>query len=892
MGNNPALTEAVPSAPGLARRVATLVRGTMEGLVLLMVGLSPWAFGCRPPVFEAVLFVGLAVLLGLWALRMLLEWRLIWTSCPVALCLAGLFILGVWQITPLRPSILETVSPSTASLDSRLLPASPDRLPGGQVAEPVALAAGSTISLYPAGTRAVVLQILAVFALYAVVRSNLTSAASFRRLAVVCLVNGFMLSLFGLLQFFTSPSKTVYWFLPTEALVFGPFNRNVFACYNNLCIGLGIGALLSANSASRGATAVAAAAPRERLVPAARRSLPALAWIGAALTLMLAAQALSLSRGGLLSLLGALGLCSILALFAPSRLKPLAQFVPLSLLILGLAVGLVAWFGMDRVQARLGTLGEKETFEVGRPEGWTTALPWVKDFPVWGAGYGTFPYLEQLRRAPNSGPDFFWDHAHNNYLEILLEGGAVGLAVGLAAIAAVYRFGLHGLMRRDELRAGPLALGALFAFTTLVLHSFVDYGLYYPATAVLAAVLCAQVSGLGRAGAVIPVADDDPLWRRTAGCLLGAGCVIVVCFLLASEGRADLLASRYRGAARVHERTANEEGQARRIAYLEAAAFLRPEDASLQLDLADAYYESYTHQTYRTEQRRRALAVAEVLLIGADARPPSALLAGLVSAGSGLTASALTQEQQWEAENRQFDREYLIPSLRHYLLARNLCPLLDRPHIRLAAHATGMDRTDPVAVHLDRARLVVPYKAQIWYLSGLQDLEAGHQEEAWEKWHKSLECSNEYLPGILAHSRKHMSVAEIATRVLPDDPVELNEAAGIVRRQGEDDRPVLEKALEMLEQPRSKRTPELLHLRAEILHRLQQPDRSLLAYEELLSQATSPPEWRLEFAQLLSERGRLQESRRELVRLLDDDPQNEAARSLYTQIIRRIAAGD
>src|SRR5205807_1640828 len=108
------------------------------------------------------------------------------------------------------------------------------------------LAAGTTLSLYPGVTRLELVRLLAVFLLFAVVRNNVASVASLRRLSVAALVNGALLTLFGIAQFFTSHPHTLYWSYPVPHAVFGPFIcRNHFAFYTNLCFGLGIGLLLA-----------------------------------------------------------------------------------------------------------------------------------------------------------------------------------------------------------------------------------------------------------------------------------------------------------------------------------------------------------------------------------------------------------------------------------------------------------------------------------------------------------------------------------------------------------------------------------------------------------------------------------------------------------------------
>src|SRR5262249_48723760 len=154
------------------------------------------------PGFELLLFAGVSLVLLLWAARMLLEGQLTWQKCPVALCLAALFLLGVWQITPLTKPVLASVSPGTSQLYDQLLPEQPQSFPGEE-AHPSPVPVGTTISLYPAATRMLLVRLLAVFLVFVAVRNNIASEASLRRLAIAATVNGAALSLFALVQFFS-----------------------------------------------------------------------------------------------------------------------------------------------------------------------------------------------------------------------------------------------------------------------------------------------------------------------------------------------------------------------------------------------------------------------------------------------------------------------------------------------------------------------------------------------------------------------------------------------------------------------------------------------------------------------------------------------------------------
>jgi tetratricopeptide (TPR) repeat protein len=797
----------------------------MEAVVLALVVASPWAFGCVHALPKLALALGLAALLGLWAVRLLVEWRLTWHRCPVALCLAGLFLLGVFQITPLPAGALDTLSPATARLCRQLLPASPEQVTAGESLEPDRFFAGSAVSVYPGGTYAVLVQVLAVVALFVVVRNNVASSASFRRLALVALVNGAALALFGLVHFFSAPPHVVYWSIPSGGAVFGPFiNKNHFACYINLSFGLGLGALLAAAATSDG----------EHRPPLLLNLLkqPALLWLGGALSLMLAASVLCLSRGGLLSLVAAAVPC--LLLLARRRSRRWRGLLA-GLLVGAAALGLVAWLGREAVEERMSTLWQGQAFEDGRWALWERTLPIAGDFPLWGAGYGTFQYLEPLRRPPASGLDFAYDHAHNDYLELLIEGGALALALALAAAALTYARGARAFRRRNAADAG-LALGALFGLGAVLAHSVGDFGMHIPAVPLLATVVAAQLCALGarRHGRTPPAVS-----LRLGGLApLGgaAAAVLVAMTLTAAAWRAEA-AERYRLAAGRCPAD-DEDAQARRLAYLRAATALVPEDAGLERDLARAYLDAY------------------------------------------------------ERGGRGSDD--LHDALRHYLRARALCPLLDEPHLRLAVHVGDMAQSDAMLSYLARAQLVLPYDERVWYLSGKEEAARGRPELAWPCWLRSLECSDRFLQPILEEGLRSLPADEVAERILPDQPGLLLRAAALLEARPEaaaSARPFLEKAVRLLDARTGSLDRDELYARARARRSLGRFAEACRDYEAVVERAPDRPDWRFEFAQMLYDAGQLQEARRQLAVLVRRDSTDVAAQDLYRQVELEIAAG-
>lgn len=117
------------------------------------------------------------------------------------------------------------------------------------------------------------------------------------------------------------------------------------------------------------------------------------------------------------------------------------------------------------------------------------ALSWqaiVDSFPA-GTGFGTFEQVYRLYEQPATVGPTYINHAHNDYVELLLEGGIAGLLLLIGFLfwwarqtIAVWRSPLSS----NFARAATVAAGAILA------HSIVDYPLR---TAALAAVFAACI---------------------------------------------------------------------------------------------------------------------------------------------------------------------------------------------------------------------------------------------------------------------------------------------------------------------------------------------------------------------------------------------------------------
>jgi O-antigen ligase/tetratricopeptide (TPR) repeat protein len=896
---------------------------TIEFLVLLMVCVSPWAFGSVEPVAELLLYAGLAVLLLLWGVRMLINGQVSWQKCPVMLCLAALFLAGIGQVIPMPKDLLSWLSPATARMYDRLLPSRVEVLPLGATQELSAVPAGSTLSFYPGATRHELVKILAVFLLFVVVRNNVTPGAGLRRLSIVALVNGTFLAFFGLIQYFTSPHNTLYWSYASQGQVFGPFIcRNHFAFYVNLCIGLGAGLLLASRSLETEPTGGRRGAGSYKKETTGRKRRharsfegtsvkrswwsecldllqdPRSLWICCALALMLGSTLFCLSRGGLLGVLSGLAVCLGLKYW---HAAPSLRFGYV-LLILALAIAFVCWFGFDPVEARFATLLHEDALQ-SRFSLWSHAWPVVKDFFFWGTGSGTFPYIEPMHRTTTADLNTIYEHAHNEYLEALVEGGLLRLIPSLLAVGLVFRLGFRAFKRHGHSLAGGLVLGAVASFTAMAVHSFGEFGLHIPAIAVLATVLCAQLCSLADSpppspAEIIPLRDigDDSsrVVLRLGGLapILGAVCAVALGLALVGEGWRVYQVERLRSLAASLNDSAEPARRDQQIAYLETAARLAPEYARLRSELGQAHLDLVEARTEKLEQGEAFQDTVQAVLSFACLPNPGVPVFPLIRSATSFLAASTAWSELAAREEQRLRSEHLVPGLQHYLQARDLCPLMGKPHIRIAANIASLDKADLASTYFERAQLLVPCDPELWYLSGLQELLDEQPQRAWASWRHCLELSDGYLTEILSRSARMMTPTELIGCVLPDKPALLVQAALQLfpkPESVEERRPFLEKALTVLASKEGVRNAEDLHLQGFIQGSLGRITEARNAYRAALALKSERLDWRYEWAQLLHQHGHLQEMQQELQIILQRQPDHGAARELWNSLPRQAA---
>lgn len=393
--------------------------------------------------------------------------------------LLGIFFLIVFfQLIPLPEELLSLISPATSDL-YRWTMAGTDVQ--GAVQAPGegfrSLSSPSTISVYPHATWTALLKLLSYIGAFFLVIHSVNSRKDVRFMIWALVLTGFSFSLFAMAQKFDGNGKA-FWIFSTRQTPYGPYiNKNHFAGYIEMIIPLAIGFYLTNRKMT-----IPSSSPRTwaRAVLSWGEVQNARAILLIAMAaFMTAALFLSLSRGGMISFL--VSMC-VLAWCLKNK-EFTGRWFPRFTLFLSISFIMVIWLGFEPIMERLATIFQVEEVEhhLARPRVWKDMLSIARDHPFWGSGLATFARIYPLYQSSDLGGRF--TYAENDYLQLLVETGALGAIFALAAGAL---FGIHiwrhFMALRDE-RWFPLAAGGIASGAAIAVHSLVDFNLHIPANA-------------------------------------------------------------------------------------------------------------------------------------------------------------------------------------------------------------------------------------------------------------------------------------------------------------------------------------------------------------------------------------------------------------------------
>jgi len=214
--------------------------------------------------------------------------------------------------------------------------------------------------------------------------------------------------------------------------------------------------------------------------------------LGVGLILAVVSVFLSLSRGGMISLCGAIAMFFVLQ----SQAGKSKRSVSIAAFIVGCVLMGVGWFGWQPILSRFGNIfsvtGE---LQEGRLELWQNTISLIGDFFVTGSGFGTYLHIFPSYKTILS--DKIFHHAHNDYLELLSDGGVIGFILVVWFVFTIFRTGWRMVQKRRDLYSVFVTIGAICGLIGMLIHSITDFNMYNGADGLYFFFLCGLVVSAG-----------------------------------------------------------------------------------------------------------------------------------------------------------------------------------------------------------------------------------------------------------------------------------------------------------------------------------------------------------------------------------------------------------
>src|SRR5258708_8817694 len=109
-----------------------------------------------------------------------------------------------------------------------------------------------------------------------------------------------------------------------------------------------------------------------------------------------------------------------------------------------------------------------------RERGWREAIGILRDFPIVGVGMGCGAELFPRYQSPPWEENLFWHELHNDYLQLVAEGGLIGLSI-LAACAICYFYAVRKSLRSAKGRSRAAIAAISAGILVIAFHRAVDF---------------------------------------------------------------------------------------------------------------------------------------------------------------------------------------------------------------------------------------------------------------------------------------------------------------------------------------------------------------------------------------------------------------------------------
>jgi O-antigen ligase/Tfp pilus assembly protein PilF len=375
---------------------------------------------------------------------------------PGLVPLVALLAYMVFQLLPLPPALIKILSPGTYNLYSDSV----------WLSEP---AKWLSLSINRKAGLSEFFRFYSYACIYILSIQLLAKSGLFRKTVLIIAGFGALLAFFAILQHLV-PNNKIYWIreLTQGGTPFGPYvNRNHFAGLMGMIFPLIVSLFIYylpkfKDLSLRGKIAALFTTPKSNTS----------VLLGLSAVLTATAIFLSLSRGGIASLVMSVVFLGLLLAKRPGRKR--RGLVVVSVIIVTLYT--VGWFGWGPVFQRFQNIRnfQGEISDL-RLDIWKDSLNIVRDFPLTGTGFGSYVSIyPAYKTIDNEG---IATHAHNDYLELLTNGGVIFAFLLVWFCFAVLRRSYSVFRARRDPFSIALFSGSLAGIFSILLHGITDFNL-------------------------------------------------------------------------------------------------------------------------------------------------------------------------------------------------------------------------------------------------------------------------------------------------------------------------------------------------------------------------------------------------------------------------------
>ena len=389
-------------------------------------------------------------------------------NIPGLLPLLLLVAFMALQILPLPQALLRFLSPTAYAYYQPLLAVYPND-------------AWLSLSLNNSATLHQLLLLATGILLYASAILLFAENLLLRRFTAIFIIVATMVAALAIIQRAVSPEMLLFVRRTPAGMPFGPWiNPNQFTGYIELVAPLVLGLCMFYRPRRHSHDS-----HRERFINffSSAGSNKHLLLAGA-LFIMILAVTLSTSRAGLASLFCSLLLFQILYLYK----KKSQSYLGIAVLLVAFAL-VAAWTGWDSLVNQIDDgIDAQGNIRDDRTVLWGDSLRLSRDFIVFGSGFGSFVNTYPLYKTLKN--PLIYEHPHNEYLEILTDGGIIGVALVAWFLFALFRHCWQKIRVRRNRYPILLGIAGLCGITATLMHGITDFNMHNTAVFLLFYLLC------------------------------------------------------------------------------------------------------------------------------------------------------------------------------------------------------------------------------------------------------------------------------------------------------------------------------------------------------------------------------------------------------------------